>query len=396
MSTLRVLLAAPPTADRADPWALFGADGRCVRQGRDLPAAWPRADAQEAVLAASTVRMLSLALPPMPAAKLASAAEFALEDRLAAPTGDLGVAISAQRADGSVLAAVVSKALLDAVRAQGFARAVPEPALVDVQAAWVWCASAAEGGFVRLPDGGAFAVGAASGDTLPAELSAAIAQARRGDSPVPAVIVAQNVREDALARWSDETGVRFVSAAEWTWRNASAQSFTRAPAWVDHAADAPAEPRRILRLFRPAVALAATALVVHVLATIVQWGSLRIELWRTERAITSLAQSAALPAANAQESARAIARRHSELRHRAGQDAPADALPMLARAAPALASLPGGALKSATYATDAWTIDMSAVDATTLAGVTRALTDAGIVAVVAPRTDGVRMRLTLP
>jgi hypothetical protein len=124
---------------------------------------------------------------------------------------------------------------------------------------------------------------------------------------------------------------------------------------------------------------------------------LRIDSWRARNAIVALAQSAGLPGATAAEDAAgAIARRHAELRHQAGQDAPADALPLLARAVPALASLPAGALKSATYAPNAWVVDLGPVEAPALAAVTRGLTDAGLVALQAPRADGVRMRLTLP
>ena len=89
------------------------------------------------------------------------------------------------------------------------------------------------------------------------------------------------------------------------------------------------------------------------------------------------------------------ARRVADLRHRAGQTAPSDALPLLARAAPALSSLSPNAVKSATYADGAWTIELGAVDTGALAGVDRALTGAGVTTLQAKTGGGYRMRLSL-
>jgi hypothetical protein len=84
MTTLRVLLAAPPASARAEPWALFDDAGRVVERGRATPDRWPSATRREAVLAASLVRVIALALPPMSASRVAARGAFALEDRLAA------------------------------------------------------------------------------------------------------------------------------------------------------------------------------------------------------------------------------------------------------------------------------------------------------------------------
>ena len=98
-------------------------------------------------------------------------------------------------------------------------------------------------------------------------------------------------------------------------------------------------------------------------ATVVEWAWLKLDVWRTARAITALAREADLPdTASPDAAARAIARWHADLRHRIGQAAPSDALPLLARAAPALSSLSSNAMKSATYADGAWTIELGAID----------------------------------
>src|SRR5690242_15695314 len=97
MTTLRILLSAPPSASRAEAWALFDDAGRCVERGRDAAARWPRSDRVEAVLAAELVRIVSLNLPPMPPTRLADAAAFALEDQLATTGAAPAIAVTAQQ-----------------------------------------------------------------------------------------------------------------------------------------------------------------------------------------------------------------------------------------------------------------------------------------------------------
>ena len=70
MTTLRVLLSAPPRATRADAWALFDGDGRCVRRTQRSRRVAPPADVREAVLAARALCASSrLTLPPCRAAR---------------------------------------------------------------------------------------------------------------------------------------------------------------------------------------------------------------------------------------------------------------------------------------------------------------------------------------
>jgi hypothetical protein len=91
----------------------------------------------------------------------------------------------------------------------------------------------------------------------------------------------------------------------------------------------------------------------------------------------------------------AIAHQHALARHRALQSAPTDALPLLARAAPALGSLPAGALRSARFAGDAWTVELAKVDPSTVTQLEHRLADAGVDALAAPTAAGTRMRLSL-
>jgi hypothetical protein len=72
-----------------------------------------------------------------------------------------------------------------------------------------------------------------------------------------------------------------------------------------------------------------------------------------------------------------------------------DALPLLARAVPALEALPPGSLRSARYAGDAWTLELGKIDAPKLSRVIRSLAASGVETLSAPTQAGTRMRLAL-
>ncbi len=395
MTTLRVLLSAPPDPDRADAWALFDAAGRRISQGRSTPAKWPAADALEAVVAAEAVRIVSLHLPPMPASRRMAAATFALEDQLAGPVEGNAVVLDAPAAEGAILARVTARSLLAALdrHAPRFARIVAEPDLAPPGAGWRWCGRD-DGGFVRRADGSAFPVGPRGSDgDLPPELAIALAQATRAGTMPAEVSVELPVDSSDCGRWSERVGIAFRAGAPWRWDDA--KTFSRAPDL--RAALAPERaglPRGSLaRLFVPAAALCALALLLHVAATAGTWVAQRIELARTERALVDVAAQAGVRDATVENAAANLAREHAARRHRAGLAAPGDALPLLARAAPAVAALPAGSLKSASYAARAWTFDLAAIDDTTLSTLVHRIAADGVPVVQARSASGVRVRM---
>jgi hypothetical protein len=79
-----------------------------------------------------------------------------------------------------------------------------------------------------------------------------------------------------------------------------------------------------------------------------------------------------------------------------GQLAPDDALPLLARAAPALATLPPGAVKSATFADFHWTLDLARADAAVLAELDSRLRQSDVPALTAATPASTRIRLGAP
>jgi hypothetical protein len=69
-------------------------------------------------------------------------------------------------------------------------------------------------------------------------------------------------------------------------------------------------------------------------------------------------------------------------------------MPLLARAAPALAALPPGALRTATWTAGAWTLELAPLDETVLAGFMQRLAGAGLSSLQARTASGVRARVT--
>ena len=397
MTTLRVLLPGPPDAAREDAWARVDARGDVVDHGRSVPARWPAAERREAVIAAEAVRVVTLLLPPLPRTRLVAAATYALEDRLATPAADAAIAIGERAPDGRVSAIVVAKDLADALTRSDspFARAIAEPQLAPAHDGWRWCEGAG-GAFVRTADGGAFPVSRVVDDALPPELVLGLAHAQRsGDAPRE-VVVDHPAGAQQLAQWSRESGVVFVAGTPWRWD-------ARDPAAYASATDLVSTLRRARAIdeapsanrYVAALAIAVAAIVLHLLAAGGTLAWQRFALARAETALVPRARDAGARDATEANAIDAITRLHAEARHRAGLDAPGDAMPVLARAAPALASLPAGMLKTATWSGGAWTLEFAPMDDIVVAGLAARLSSAGLGMLHARTASGVRARISL-
>ncbi len=407
-TTLRVFIDHPPEAGRDEAWALFDATGRLVQGGRSAPAAWPAAEQREAVVAARHGRIVTLALPPLPPARIEAAARFALEDQLADAPEESHVAFGNERSGDGLRVAIVAgswmAAFVAASQRCGLAwdRAVLESDLAPAPArGWRWCAaSITQPGFVRTHRGATIAVGPAQADAPPPEL--ALALARGGaDAPSTVRVDAEGAAAALLSRARAMTGVEFVAGTPWRWSDAAAGAFAGAINLLSgrFGAKAARPARAPGRLLRPALWIAALALGIHVTATLGQWLWLRWEIASVGRELTALA-AAAVPefsaaAAAGTPPAVALARRERDLRHRAGLVAADDFLPLLARAAPALAALPATAIRSLSYADGHVLLDLQKVDPAQAAGLQRELQRAGLVAISAPTATGARLRVGL-
>ena len=403
MTTLRVRLPVPFDPSAPAAWWRVDGQGRIVSRGTSAAASWPAADRIEAVLGAGDVRIVALDLPPMNDARRAAAAAFALEDQLASAAETLHIAVTAPAAAGSpTIARIVDRAPVRwlAARRPAIDRVVAEPDLAPADGTWRWCVDADGRGFVRRPDGSAFAADAPAGGELPAELAAALAHARLDPGAAgaaPARVVADApVDAERLAAWSQATGATFARGTPWSLERVPEAAWRSAPdVRLGHTAVATAPPASIARRFVPALALALAALALHVVLTAAGWAHDRYVAWRADRAVIELARSEGIdPVPDARAAEAALAKRAAGALHASARMAASDALPMIALAAGPLATLPPGSLRKLTYGERRLVADLGTLDEARLARLMRDLRAAGLAPVAAPVSGGVRVVAT--
>jgi type II secretion system protein L len=407
-TTLRVFIDALPETGRAAEWALFDGADRVVRKGRDPPGAWPTADRREAVIAAAQGRLAVVSVPVLPAGRASAAARYALEDQLAGAAEASHVALAAQGADGSVRSAIVAddwmRAFAAASKRCGVAwdRAVLESDLAPAgPGSWRWCApSTTQDGFVRTDRGTTLVVGPARDDAPPPELVQALASANER-RPRSVRVDAAGGTAALLAHARERTSIEFVAGTPWRWAEAAPAVFTGAINLLNGvygSTPRPAAPE-LTKIIRPALWVAALALALALIASVGQWLSLRWQVASAERALDALARNAVPEYAQGDQSgltpSLAIARRERDLRHRAGLAARDDFVPLLAAAAPALGSLPPGAMRGLAYADGHFVVQLQKLEPAQTSNMQRKLLDGGLVAIAAPTADGERVRIGL-
>lgn len=407
-TTLRVLVDAPPDNNLVAEWALFDGADRVVRTGRDKPSGWPAAQRREAVIAALQGRLVTITVPPLPPGRAGAAARFALEDQLADAPEDSHVALGAQASDGSIRTAIVAEnwmaAFLSASARCGlhWDRALLESDLAPAAGGtWRWCApTVGQAGFVRTDRGATIAVGPAAADAPPAELAAALAGAG-GRAPRSVRVDAAGASASFLAQARAHTHIEFVAGTPWRWPDAPAAAFASAIDLMSgrYGAAPPAPALDAAKLLRPALWIAAIAVGVYLCAALGDWAWLRWQSARIDGELAALAQSAvpdfAAAAAAGVTPSVALARRERDLQHRAGLAASDDFLPLLARAAPALATLPAGAIRALSYADGHLLLELQKLEAGQPSRVQGELQRAGLVAIAAPSPSGARLRIGL-
>ena len=406
--TLRVLVEAPPDAGRAAEWATFDSTNRILRRGKDRPSAWPAADRREAVIAAAHGRLATVTVPPLPPARANAAARFALEDQLADAPEASHVGLASQAPDGSVRTAIVADDWMRAFAAASkrcgleWDRAVLECDLAtSAPGVWRWCAASVnEAGFVRTDNGATIGVGPANADAPPGELLLALAAS--GDrAPANVRVDAAGASPALLANARKETRVEFVAGAAWRWTDAPPAAFAGAIDLLtgDYGARPRGDPVDFVRLLRPALWVAAAAIGVAIVASVGEWAWLRWQSASIEREMEAIAKSA-VPDYSAENAgavgpAAALQRRERELKHRAGLAARDDLVPLLARAAPALATLPPGALRGVAYGDGHLVLELQKLDAAQTSRIQRELQQTGLTAIAAPTASGARLRVGL-
>jgi len=223
----------------------------------------------------------------------------------------------------------------------------------------------------------------------------ALAQTVRDRRAPVEVIVDRPASDDLLAAWQRASGAAFRAGTPWRWEEAPPAAFARAQDLLQAGAQARAEPAAdVARAFTPALTLAALALGLHVVAAAGSWAWWRVELSRIERTLITIARDAGADDMSLADPVRTIATLHADASHRAGLAAPGDAIPLIARAAPVLSTLPLGTLRTATFAGGAWTLDFAPLDDARSHDLVDRLGNAGLSVLHAKTSGGVRFRVS--
>lgn len=380
MSVLRIRCPlATPSAECE--WILDGA--RPVTGVGALSDAPKHASRVELVVPASDVTITRTQLPPAVRRGAGKALAYAVEDdMLGDPDGHhacwLGLAGTAD-----VLAVMDRATLIETVAAFERAGLSVDEAYCETlllpRRAGEWSVYwDGHEGFVRTGDIEGAATDAGDARTPPMALHLMLKEAAAESAQPEALAVYAPTRDAApdFAAWQSALGLPVRVAGEWNWRRATAARHARL-----------ALGRRSRRMdelvkrLRPAAGIAAAALLLHVGALAVDWSLLAAE----QRALRSAMEQrfrAAFPEAVAvTDPALQMRRRLAEVRHAAGMIDPDDFLPALARAAPAVMSLPQGSLRAFSYEAGTLSVHLTGVDETTLRAVVTQLGAAGVTVV---------------
>lgn len=312
-------------------------DGVCAV--RELPSA----DETTAVVPAARVAFARASLPRGPVAKLARLAPFAIEDAIAPSPESVRTALVHHIGAGEWLVAVVARDWLDAALAELAAEgAAPDRVIVESALApsepgsWtvVWNGS---GGFAVLDGGEAIALDASVDGRPPLALKLA-ADERRGRPDAPRsvrVLSAGRAELPDFAKWSESLHAPVSAAGRWQPESIDARRVATAdllagasgPGWRDSGWLAP---------LRPAALIAGIVLGVHGLLTVGDWVRLRHEAGALRTAAEAQFRRAFPDARTVVDPALQMGRGVAGLRRAAGEPDATDAIPLLARLAPAL------------------------------------------------------------
>lgn len=287
MSQLLRLYITPawPGQDPACEWALIGAQGSVLQQGRSEPRHWPPAEHCEIVLSAEQCLLLPAGLPKGARSRPPEVIAYALEDQLAGDAEDEHFVIGAdERTEGAVVTRVwvISRArlkvLLSALNALGRTprRAVGELLLVPLPSdGWSVCLHAdGTTGCVRIGPEEGYSLDLADPAQPPLELVLALQAARQKDRAPGSIEIctargrATQFAAAGAAAWQHALGVPVRLGAEFVWYERSAERARNLLTGEFAPARAPDSDWRSLK---PALLLGLAALSAYTVFSFGEW-----------------------------------------------------------------------------------------------------------------------------
>jgi general secretion pathway protein L len=362
-------------------WTLIDA-GRAPIEGEGPVDELPRhARRVELVLPAAEVLITRARLPPRARRRGGDVLGYALEEEMLGGPEDNHV-VWLGLADGEDVLAVFDR--------QGLQRRLDALANLGMRAVEVYCETLllphipgewslawnGSEGFVRTAQhvGGATVFGDHGSPPLSLEL---MLEEAAGSDAYPRSIAIYPAAPGALPdldAWQSTLGVDLRDAGEWTWRTSA----------VDPDVRLMREGRRLhvssgaLARLRPAAWIAASALILHGVALVIDWSKLAFEQRELRQQIEARFRSVFPDAAAVEDPALQMRRRLAQARHAAGAPDPGDFLPLLETTASGMSELPPATLRVISYEGGQLTLELGPVDEAQLRRTTARLTQAGL------------------
>jgi general secretion pathway protein L len=367
-------------APRRCHWALID-EGREPVAGEGPLAELPRrAERIQLIVPAAQVLITRARLPHAARRHASSVLAYAVEEQTAGEPDANQVSWLGAAGDSDILAVVDKPGLarwrdaLDAAGLRGYEVHCETLLLPRVTGEWSLAWNGREG-FVRSGDFEGAATDCGDREAPPLSLRLMLEEAQ-AHSAEPSCVALYTSAPDAapdIEAWSRELGIAVRLAGIWDWRTAPpgagvtlTQERQRWRAFTGAAA----------RL-RPAAWILAAALAVHAAALVTDWTLLANEQRALRQRLESRFRAAFPDAVAVADPALQMRRKLAEARHLAGQPDSGDFLPMVEKVSVAMKDLPAGAVRAVSYEGGRITLEISALDESSLRRIVAHLIQSG-------------------
>lgn len=386
MSLLRIYCSLRDIPQQCQ-WALVSADREPVVGKGPLSQLPQRAERVQLVLPAEEVLITRVRLPQSARRHAGSVLAFAVEDEIVGEPDANQVSWLGSAADADVLAVVDKQNLrqwhdaLDASGIRGYEVHCETLMLPWTTGEWSLAWDGREG-FVRTGELEGTTTDCGDRNSPPLSLCLMLDEAKsRGEAPASIAVYATGPDSPPeIEAWQRALGVALRLAGHWDWRT------TPPDVGVSLAQERPRWrlPAGTLARLKPAVWIAGIALAIHAVALVADWTRLASEQRGLRQQMELRFRSAFPETVAVADPALQMRRKLAEARHAIGQPDSTDFLPMMIKVAAALKAVPAGGLRVASYESGRMTLELAAVEETTVRRIVARLLQEGMRADVSP------------
>jgi len=346
-----------------------------------------QAERVQLVLPAGEVLITRVRLPQSSKRHAGSVLAFAVEEEIVGEPDANQVSWLGSAGDADVLAVVDKQGLkhwhdaLEANGIRGYEVHCEILMLPWTTGEWSLAWDGREG-FVRTGEFEGTSTDSGDPNSPPLSLRMMLDEAKsRGEAPASIAVYATAPESSPeISAWQRALGVALRLAGPWDWHTAPPE------AGVSLAQERPRWrllPGTLPRL-KAAAWIAGVALAIHAVALVSDWTRLASEQSRLRQQMEARFRTAFPDSVAVVDPALQMRRKLVEARHTVGQTDGSDFLPMIVKIAAALKGIPAGALHIASYESGRMTLELAAVEETTVRRIVARLLQEGMRADVSP------------